>query len=43
MKEKMKKKGKILEAFGLGYTSEPSHDYAGSSLFNKNYYNRREE
>jgi hypothetical protein len=32
-----------LEAFGLGYWSEPSHDYAGSSLFNKEYYDRREE
>ena len=32
-----------MEAFGLGYWSEPSHDYAGSSLFNKEYYDRREE
>jgi len=29
-----KKKGKLLEAFGPGWGSEPSHDYAGSSLFN---------
>ena len=30
-----KKKKKLSEDFGLGYRSEPSHDYAGSSLFNK--------
>jgi hypothetical protein len=28
-----KKKGKLSKDFGLGYRSEPSHDYAGSSLF----------
>ena len=26
-------KNKLSEDFGLGYRSEPSHDYAGSSLF----------
>ena len=40
-----KKKGKLLEDFGLGYRSEPSHDYAGSSLFNRRekYRDRREQ
>jgi len=41
--KKRKKKGKLLEDFGLGYRSEPSHDYAGSSLFDKKYYDKKEK
>jgi len=43
MKEKRKKKNKLSEDFGLGYRNEHSHDYAGSTLFNKEYYDRREQ
>ncbi len=40
---KRKKKKKLSEDFGLGYRSEHSHDYAGSTLFNNEYYDRREQ
>jgi hypothetical protein len=34
-KKKEKKEAKALEAFGPGWGSKPSHDYACSSLFDK--------